>query len=221
MSRKKIAPSILSADLTRLAQEVEAAEKGGADWLHVDVMDGHFAPAITIGPLIVSALRKTTKLPLDVHLMIENPDRYIEQFSEAGADIITVPVEACTHLHRTVHFIKDRGCQVGVCLNPATPLSLLDCILPDLDLVILLMVNPGFKGQKLDPALLSKIRALRKLINEGGLQANIEADGGISLDNISQVAGAGADIFVAGTAVFSSKDYGETISKLRNLAESA
>ena len=221
MSRKKIAPSILSADLTRLAQEVEAAEKGGADWLHVDVMDGHFAPAITIGPLIVSALRKTTKLPLDVHLMIENPDRYIEQFSEAGADIITVPVEACTHLHRTVHFIKDRGCQVGVCLNPATPLSLLDCILPDLDLVILLMVNPGFKGQKLDPALLAKIRALRKLINEGGLQANIEADGGISLDNISQVAGAGADIFVAGTAVFSSKDYGETISKLRNLAESA
>jgi len=221
MSRKKIVPSILSADLTRLAQEVEAAEKGGADWLHVDVMDGHFAPAITIGPLIVSALRKTTKLPLDVHLMIENPDRYIEQFSEAGADIITVPVEACTHLHRTVHFIKDRGCQVGVCLNPATPLSLLDCILPDLDLVILLMVNPGFKGQKLDPALLSKIRALRKLINEGGLQANIEADGGISLDNISQVAGAGADIFVAGTAVFSSKDYGETISKLRNLAESA
>ena len=220
MSRKKIVPSILSADLTRLAQEVEAAEKGGADWLHVDVMDGHFAPAITIGPLIVSALRKTTKLPLDVHLMIENPDRYIEQFSEAGADIITVPVEACTHLHRTVHFIKDRGCQVGVCLNPATPLSLLDCILPDLDLVILLMVNPGFKGQKLDPALLSKIRALRKLINEGGLQANIEADGGISLDNISQVAGAGADIFVAGTAVFSSKDYGETISKLRNLAES-
>lgn len=221
MSRKKIVPSILSADLTRLAQEVEAAEKGGADWLHVDVMDGHFAPAITIGPLIVSALRKTTKLPLDVHLMIENPDRYIEQFSEAGADIITVPVEACTHLHRTVHFIKDRGCQVGVCLNPATPLSLLDCILPDLDLVILLMVNPGFKGQKLDPALLAKIRALRKLINEGGLQANIEADGGISLDNISQVAGAGADIFVAGTAVFSSKDYGETISKLRNLAESA
>ena len=221
MSRKKIAPSILSADLTRLAQEVEAAEKGGADWLHVDVMDGHFAPAITIGPLIVSALRKTTKLPLDVHLMIENPDRYIEQFSEAGADLITVPVEACTHLHRTVHFIKDRGCQVGVCLNPATPLSLLDCILPDLDLVILLMVNPGFKGQKLDPALLAKIRALRKLINEGGLQANIEADGGISLDNISQVAGAGADIFVAGTAVFSSKDYGETISKLRNLAESA
>jgi len=221
MSRKKIAPSILSADLTRLAQEVEAAEKGGADWLHVDVMDGHFAPTITIGPLIVSALRKTTKLPLDVHLMIENPDRYIEQFSEAGADIITVPVEACTHLHRTVHFIKDRGCQVGVCLNPATPLSLLDCILPDLDLVILLMVNPGFKGQKLDPALLAKIRALRKLINEGGLQANIEADGGISLDNISQVAGAGADIFVAGTAVFSSKDYGETISKLRNLAESA
>ena len=173
MSRKKIVPSILSADLTRLAQEVEAAEKGGADWLHVDVMDGHFAPAITIGPLIVSALRKTTKLPLDVHLMIENPDRYIEQFSEAGADIITVPVEACTHLHRTVHFIKDRGCQVGVCLNPATPLSLLDCILPDLDLVILLMVNPGFKGQKLDPALLAKIRALRKLINEGGLQANI------------------------------------------------
>ncbi|OGW15950.1 MAG: ribulose-phosphate 3-epimerase [Nitrospinae bacterium RIFCSPLOWO2_12_FULL_45_22] len=221
MSRKKIVPSILSADLTRLAQEVEAAEKGGADWLHVDVMDGHFAPTITIGPLIVSALRKTTKLPLDVHLMIENPDRYIEQFSEAGADIITVPVEACTHLHRTVHFIKDRGCQVGVCLNPATPLSLLDCILPDLDLVILLMVNPGFKGQKLDPALLAKIRALRKLINEGGLQANIEADGGISLDNISQVAGAGADIFVAGTAVFSSKDYGETISKLRNLAESA
>src|SRR3989304_5956293 len=217
MSRKKIAPSILSADLTRLAQEVEAAKKGGADWLHVDVMDGHFAPTITIGPLIVSALRKTTKLPLDVHLMIENPDRYIEQFSEAGADIITVPVEACTHLHRTVHFIKDRGCQVGGCLNPATPLSLLDCILPDLDLVILLMVNPGFKGQKLDPAMLSKIRALRKLINEGGLQANIEADGGISLDNISQVAGAGADIFVAGAAVFSSKDYGETINKLRNL----
>lgn len=220
MTKKKIAPAILSADLTRLAQEIEAAEKGGADWFHVDVMDGHFAPNITIGPLVVSALRKTTKLPLDVHLMIENPDKYIEPFSQAGADIIVVPMEACTHLHRTVHFIKDNGCQVGVCLNPATPLSTLDCILPDLDLVTLLMVNPGFKGQKFNPALLGKIRTLCKMINQRGLQVNIEADGGISLDNIVQASEAGANIFVAGTAVFSTKNYGETISSLRNLAES-
>lgn len=220
MSKKKIAPSILSADLTRLAQEIDAAERGGADWFHVDVMDGHFAPSITIGPVVVSALRKTTKLPLDVHLMIENPDKYIEQFSEAGADIITVSIEASTHLHRTVHFIKDNGCQVGVCLNPATPLSTLDYILPDLDMVTLLMVNPGFKGQKFNPALLTKIRALREITSERKLQVNIEADGGIGLDNIAQVSEAGADIFVAGTAVFSSKDYGETISKLRNLAQS-
>jgi ribulose-phosphate 3-epimerase len=216
---KKIAPSILSADLTRLGQEIEAVEKAGADWLHVDVMDGHFAPLITLGPLVISAVRKITKLPLDVHLMIENPDRFIEPFAEAGADILVVSLEACTHLHRTIHFIKDKGCHAGVCLNPATPIYMLDDILSDIDLVTLLLVNPGFKGQKFIPRLVNKIKQLRKIIEERGLEVSIEADGGVSLDNIGQLAQAGANIFVAGTAVFTSADYRQTISQLRNLIQ--
>ena len=219
MSDKRIAPSILSADLTQLAQEVDAVEKNGADWLHIDVIDGHFAPTITLGPLIVSAVRKIAKLPLDVHLMIDNPDQFMEPFSEAGADILVVPIEACTHLHRTVHFIKDKGCKVGVCLNPATPLSTLDNILPDLDLVTLLMVNPGFKGQKFIPKSVQKIKKLRKIINEKGLEVDIEADGGVSLENIAQLAEAGADIFVTGSALFSAENYEETICKLRDQAQ--
>ena len=219
MSDKKIAPSILSADLARLAQEVEAVERGGADWIHIDVMDGHFAPAITIGPLVVSAIRKTTKLPLDVHLMIDNPDNFIDSFSEAGADIIVVSVESCPHLHRTIHFIKEKVGKVGICLNPATPLSTLEDILSEIDLVALLLVNPGFKGQKSNPKIVHKVERLRNMIDEKGLQVDIEADGGITLDNIAQVSKAGADIFVAGSAVFSTEDYRETIQKLRDRAQ--
>ncbi|MBI2875755.1 MAG: ribulose-phosphate 3-epimerase [Candidatus Tectomicrobia bacterium] len=218
MSDKKIAPSILSADLTRLAQEIDAAEKGGADWIHIDVMDGHFAPILTIGHAIVSAIRKVTKLPLDVHLMVDDPDRQIELFAEAGADILVVPIEACAHPLQVIRLIRDKGCKAGVGLNPATPLSALDYILPEIDLVTLLLVNPGFKGQKLLPGLVHKVRQLHEMIREQGLQVGIEADGGISLENIAQVAQAGAEIFVAGTAVFSTRDYGETIRKLRQEA---
>jgi ribulose-phosphate 3-epimerase len=211
----KIAPSILSADFARLGEEIKAVEKGGADYIHVDVMDGHFVPNITIGPMIVKAARRTTTLPLDVHLMISNPDLFIDDFAAAGASIITVHAEAATHLHRTVHRIKDQGVRASVSLNPATDLSALTYVLGDLDMVLLMTVNPGFEGQKFIPAVVPKIEALKKIIRERHLKVDIEVDGGISEQNIKTVSSAGADVFVAGSAIFYSDDYRETMLKMR------
>lgn len=211
----KIAPSILSADFARLGDEIRAIDAGGADYVHVDVMDGHFVPNITIGPLIVDAIRPVTELPLDVHLMIENPDQYIPAFAEAGADIIVVHAEASTHLHRSVQLIKSLGKKAGVSLNPATSLSTLDMILPDLDLVLLMTVNPGFGGQSFIENCLPKITALRQRIEQLGLDIELEVDGGVKIDNIEEIAAAGADVFVAGSAVFGTDDYAATIADLK------
>jgi len=216
----KIAPSILSADFSRLGEEIQAVDRAGADYIHVDVMDGHFVPNITIGPLVVAALRKVTEKPLDVHLMIENPDRYIPQFAKAGADIITVHQEAVPHLHRTVQLIKSLGKQAGVSLNPATPVETLDVILDELDLVLVMSVNPGFGGQEFIPSALDKIRALRQSITRRGLATELEVDGGIKLDNIREVVAAGAEVLVAGSAVFKPADYAATILALRENAVS-
>jgi ribulose-phosphate 3-epimerase len=217
--KKIIAPSILSADFSRLGEEIAAIEKGGADWVHVDVMDGHFVPNITIGPPVVASIRKITKLPLDVHLMIQDPDKFIEKFAKAGADIITVHVETSPHLHRSVQFIKDQGCKAGVSLNPATSLATLDHILSEVDMVLIMTVNPGFGGQEFIPSVLPKIKRLREKISEKGIGVDIEVDGGVNLNTISKVAQAGGNIFVAGNAVFTTPDYGKTISELRRLAE--
>jgi ribulose-phosphate 3-epimerase len=214
----KISPSILSADFARLGDEIRAIDGGGADYIHIDVMDGHFVPNITIGPLVVEAVRKVTAKPLDVHLMIENPDRYIADFAMAGADLITVHQEAVPHMHRTVQLIKSLGKKAGVSINPATPVSTLEVILDDLDLVLLMSVNPGFGGQSFIPATLAKISALRQRIEARGLSVEIEVDGGVKADNIGRIAAAGADVFVAGSAVFSTPDYGETIALLRSNA---
>jgi len=219
--KKIIAPSILSADFSRLGEEIAAIEKGGADWVHVDVMDGHFVPNITIGPPVVASLRKITKLPLDVHLMIQDPDKYIEKFAKAGADIITIHVETSPHLHRSVQFIKDQGCKAGVSLNPATSLATLDHILSDVDMVLIMTVNPGFGGQKFIPSVLPKIKRLREKISEKGIGVDIEVDGGVNINTISKVAQAGGNVFVAGNAVFTTPDYGKTISELRRLAQGA
>ena len=216
----KIAPSILSADFSRLGEEIQTIEKGGADYVHVDVMDGHFVPNITIGPLVVEAVRRITTLPIDVHLMIENPDRFIPDFARAGADIITVHQEAVPHLHRTVQLIKGLGKKAGVSINPATPVSTLEVILDDLDLVLVMSVNPGFGGQSFIPASLPKIEELRKLIDRRRLAIELEVDGGVKTDNIGLIAGAGADVFVAGTAVFGADDYAATIDALRENAVS-
>jgi len=216
---KKIAPSILSADFARLGEEVAAIEAGGADYVHVDVMDGHFVPNITIGPLVVDAVRKVTKLPLDVHLMIENPDLYIPDFAKAGADIIVVHAEATNHLHRTVQLIKSLGKRAGVSLNPHSPLNLLDYVLEDLDLVLLMTVNPGFGGQSFIEACLPKIQALRAIMDRRGIEAELEVDGGVKVDNIARIAHAGADVFVAGSAVFNSPDYAATIAELKKRAK--
>jgi ribulose-phosphate 3-epimerase len=216
----KIAPSILSADFSRLGEEVQAVDRAGADYIHVDVMDGHFVPNITIGPLVVAALRKVTEKPLDVHLMIENPDCYIPQFAKAGADIITVHQEAVPHLHRTVQLIKSLGKKAGVSLNPATPVETLDVILDELDLVMVMSVNPGFGGQEFIPSALDKIRTLRQRINRRGLATELEVDGGVKLDNIREAVAAGAEVLVAGNAIFNSADYAETILALRENAVS-
>ena len=216
----KIAPSILSADFSRLGEEVQAVDRAGADYIHVDVMDGHFVPNITIGPLVVDALRKVTDKPLDVHLMIENPDRYIADFASAGADIITIHQEAVAHLHRTVELIKSLGKRAGVSLNPATPVESLDVILDELDLVLIMSVNPGFGGQAFIPSALDKIRALRQRITQRGLAAELQVDGGVKLDNIRDVVVAGADVLVAGSAVFNTDDYAATIMALRERAVS-
>ena len=211
----KIAPSILSADFARLGEEVQAVAKAGADYIHIDVMDGHFVPNLTIGPLVVAAVRKVTDLPLDVHLMIEHPDRYIPEFAKAGADIITVHQEAVPHLHRTVQMIKGLGKKAGVSINPATPAATLDVILEDLDLVLVMTVNPGFGGQGFIDSGLSKITALRQEIDRRGLAIELEVDGGVKIDNIARIAAAGADVFVAGSAVFGAADYAATIAGLR------
>ncbi|MBA2848334.1 ribulose-phosphate 3-epimerase [Thermosulfuriphilus ammonigenes] len=214
----KIAPSILSADFGRLAEEVRAVEAAGADVIHIDVMDGHFVPNLTIGPLVVRAIRPTTELPFDVHLMIEAPERYIEDFAEAGADWISVHVETCPHLHRTIQQIKSLGKWAGVAINPATPLEALDYILEEIDYVLIMSVNPGFGGQSFIPSSLRKIARLRELISQRGLSVAIEVDGGINLSTISQVSQAGAEIFVAGSAIYGTQNYQETILKLRELA---
>ncbi len=218
MNKMMIAPSILSADFSRLGEEIKAVEAGGADVIHIDVMDGHFVPNITIGPLVVKAVRRVTSLPLDVHLMISDAESYVQDFATAGADWITVHVEACDHLHRTIHQIKDLGKKAGAVLNPATSLSTLDYILPDIDLVMLMSVNPGFGGQSFIESSLEKIRELRRRLDEIGSPAGIEVDGGVSPATIQRVAGAGANIFVAGSAVFGHGDYGERISEMKKLA---
>ncbi|KAA0892260.1 ribulose-phosphate 3-epimerase [Oryzomonas rubra] len=215
---KKIAPSILSADFSRLGDEIRALEAAGADYIHIDVMDGHFVPNITIGPLIVEAARRVTSLPLDVHLMIENPDRYIPDFAAAGADIIVVHAEAVHHLHRTVQLIRSLGKRAGVSLNPATPLNALEYVLGDLDLVLLMTVNPGFGGQSFIEACLPKIQALRAMLDRRGGEAELEVDGGVKTSNIARIAHAGADVFVAGSAVFGSPDYAATIAEMKRLA---
>jgi len=214
-STVRIAPSILSADFARLADEVARVEAGGADWLHVDVMDGHFVPNLTVGPPIVESLRKVTKLPLDVHLMITNADAYIKEFAEAGADYLTVHVEACPHLHRTVQSIKERGVKAGVTLNPATPLASIEAILPDADLLLIMSVNPGFGGQSFILSSLEKIAQARTMIARTGSRALLEVDGGVKVENAAQIVDAGADILVSGSAIFSSKDYGATIKAMR------
>lgn len=211
-----IAPSILSADFTQLGNEIRAVEKAGADWIHVDVMDGHFVPNITMGPLVVEAVRRSTTLPVDVHLMIANPDAYIESFAKAGADIITVQVETCPHLHRSIHLIKEKGAKAGAVLNPATPLSALEWMLGDLDVVLIMSVNPGFGGQKFIASSLEKIRRLRALINDRGLNTLIEIDGGVNSSTVADVVRAGADVLVAGSAVFGSRDYAQTIARLKS-----
>jgi ribulose-phosphate 3-epimerase len=211
----KIAPSILSADFARLGEEVGAIAAGGADYIHVDVMDGHFVPNITIGPLVVAGLREVTAVPFDVHLMIENPDLYIPEFARAGSDLITVHQEAVHHLHRTVQLIKSLGKKAGVSINPATPVSSLEVILDDLDLVLVMSVNPGFGGQSFIESCLPKIAALRRLIDARGLKVELEVDGGVKLDNIGRIAAAGANVFVAGSAVFNTIDYAATIAGLK------
>jgi ribulose-phosphate 3-epimerase len=221
MQEFMMAPSILSADFSRLGEEIKAVEKAGADIIHVDVMDGHFVPNITIGPPVVASVRKITELPLDVHLMISDADRYVEDFAKAGADWITVHVEACPHLHRTVSRIKELGRKAGAVLNPATPLGSLDEILPEIDLVMLMSVNPGFGGQSFIRSSIKKIKTLRKMIEERGLEVGIEIDGGVSPVTIADVAGAGANIFVAGSAVFGQQDYVKVIREMKTICQAA
>lgn len=212
---KKIAPSILSADFSRLGEEVRAVEKAGADLIHVDVMDGHFVPNITIGPLVVTGLRKLTSLHLDVHLMIEEPERYIEAFARAGATWITIHAEVCRNLRQIVRKIRQLNVRPGVVLNPATPLKKLYSVLDEIDLVLLMSVNPGFGGQSFIPEVLKKVEQLRRRIDRNGYSVEIEVDGGIKLENIGEVSRAGGDIFVLGTGIFKTKNYKETIRKLR------
>lgn len=211
----RIAPSILSADFGRLAQEVAAVERAGADYLHVDVMDGHFVPNLTIGPPVIEAVRKATSLPLDVHLMIEDADRWVGTYAKAGADLIGVHVEACTHLHRTVAAIAEAGKKPVCVLNPATPLSTLRWVLRDCAMVLLMSVNPGFGGQSFIPSTLDKLRELRRMIDEAGLDVEIEVDGGLKVDNVEEVAAAGANVLVAGSGIFATADYAATIAAMR------
>lgn len=214
-----IAPSILSADLGRLAAEIADVERGGADWIHVDVMDGRFVPNITLGPVVVKAARAATRLPLDVHLMIVEPERYLEAFAEAGADTLSVHVEASPHLQRTLAEIRRLGKRAGVVLNPHTPESAIDYVLDDVDLILVMSVNPGFGGQEFLPSVLPKLAALRKRIDDRKLRIDLEVDGGVSPLTAKQVTDAGARVLVAGSAVFGKKDRAHAISELRKAAE--
>ena len=217
-----LAPSILSADFARLGAEVKDVEAGGAALIHVDVMDGHFVPNLTVGPAVTAAVRKVTQLPVDCHLMIENPERFVEAFVRAGADMVSVHFEATVHMHRTLQLIHDLGAKAGVVLNPATPLSSLDEILPQADYVLLMSVNPGFGGQSMIPSVLRKARDLRDWIDGDGLDCRIEIDGGVTLENLDEVAAAGVDMIVAGSAVFGSGDPRRTAQTMvRRLAEIA
>ncbi len=212
---KKIAPSILSADFTRLGEEVISVVNAGADYIHIDVMDGHFVPNITIGPLVVEAVDRVTQIPLDVHLMISQPELYIKEFVKAGANIISVHGESTVHLHRTLEYIRSLGAKAAVALNPATPLCVLDHVFSQLDMVLIMSVNPGFEAQKFIPEMIPKIKSLRKKIDELGLDIEIEVDGGINHETIGSVSSAGADVFVAGSAIYHSKNYADTIQVLR------
>ncbi|MEM5015327.1 ribulose-phosphate 3-epimerase [Metabacillus indicus] len=212
----KIAPSILSADFSKLGAEIEDVERGGADYIHVDVMDGHFVPNITIGPLIVDAIRPVTKLPLDVHLMIENPDAYIPAFAKAGADIISVHAEACPHLHRTIQLIKSEGVKAGVVLNPHTPADIIRHVIDEVDLVLLMTVNPGFGGQSFIHAVLPKIKEVADMVKERGLQTEIEVDGGVNAETARLCMEAGANVLVAGSAVYNKSDRKQAIDQIRN-----
>jgi len=211
----KIAPSILAADFANLTEEIRAVEEAGADWLHIDVMDGHFVPNLTIGPPVVASLRKVTGLPLDVHLMIEKPDNYLETFVLAGADILTVHVETCPHLHRTLQCIHKLGKKAGVALNPTTPLIFLEPILEEVDLILIMSVNPGFGGQEFIPQTLKRIQTVRKWIKKYNLKVDLEVDGGINENTLSQVVKAGANVFVAGSAIFGKNDYNKIIRQFR------
>lgn len=214
--RPILAPSILSADFARLGEEVRAVVEAGADWIHVDVMDGAFVPNITIGQPVVAALKKVTDRPLDVHLMVDAPERYVESFIQAGADIVTVHVEATTHLHRTLQHIRSLGAKAGVSLNPATPVESLEWVMDDLDLILVMSVNPGFGGQSFIPSALAKISRLRQMINATGRHIDLEVDGGVKVDNIRAVYDAGANAFVAGSAIFGQTDYAGVIHAMRD-----
>ncbi len=214
-----IAPSILSADFGRLAEAVQLVEAAGADWIHVDVMDGHFVPNLTVGPPMVEALRKVTSLPLDVHLMITNPDAFIPEFIDAGADIVTVHVETCPHLHRTIQSIKERKVKAGVTLNPATSASTIEEILPEIDVVLVMSVNPGFGGQAFISSSLNKIRRIRTMLMDCRSSASLEVDGGISVENAASVVKAGANVLVAGSAIFGSANIPETIRQMRTASQ--
>jgi len=212
-----IAPSILSADFANLGNDIAAVEAAGADWIHVDVMDGHFVPNISMGPVVAKAVRKSTRLPMDVHLMIDNPDLYIEEFAKAGADYISVHVEACPHLHRSIQLIKDQGVMAGAVVNPATSLSSLEWVLDQLDFVLIMSVNPGFGGQKFISNSLEKTRTLRTMIDDNGLNTLIQVDGGVNSETAAGVLNAGADVLVAGSAIFGSDDYAATIKQLKGI----
>jgi ribulose-phosphate 3-epimerase len=217
----KIAPSILAADFAALGDAIAAAERGGADLIHVDVMDGHFVPNITIGPPVVKALKRVAKVPLDVHLMIQDPDRYVEAFAKAGASMISVHVEVLPHLHRTLAFIKDLGVKAGAVLNPSTPVVSLEEVAGDVDFVLVMSVNPGFGGQRFIPRSEQKIRAVRELLDRAGNRAPIEVDGGIDLTTAARVVSAGAEILVAGSAIFHTPDPAQSVAALRNAASAA
>ncbi|QEK12002.1 ribulose-phosphate 3-epimerase [Crassaminicella thermophila] len=216
----KLAPSILSANFSNLLEDIKKVEDAGVDLLHIDVMDGHFVPNITIGPLVLNSIKGKTKIPFDVHLMIENPDKYIADFVKGGADIITVHIEACPHIHRTIQNIKSYGVKAAVALNPATPINSLECIFEDLDMILLMSVNPGFGGQKFISFVLEKIKQLRKIIDEKNLNIDIQVDGGIKIDNAAEVVRAGANILVAGSAIFNTDDIEETIRLFREKTSS-
>ena len=214
----KLAPSILSADFARLLEDVKKVEKAGCEYLHIDVMDGHFVPNITLGPGIVKSLRKDVNMVFDAHLMIENPDNYIKEFADAGCDIIVVHQEACTHLHRTIQNIKSHGIKAGVALNPATPIETIKYVLQDVDMVLLMSVNPGFGGQSYMPVVTEKIKELKALIDEMNLDIDIEVDGGVKPSNIAEVVNAGANVIVAGSAIFNAGNIDEAVKSLRENA---